>query len=359
MAVPGTGSTNQTLTFIAAKKLSGKATTSNLKEIYNETIPSAVQLKTNTIFGEVIPQTVSPSLYTIVSGTVEYVEFYVRPIAGTTYDANEGDFGDVGFGGGDEAQSAGAHGYQLYLTSSYESLSSNPKAGTGYFTNNQLVNASNGALQLVNPSFGPQTGNNYGLQIYTGNPNDGGFLIPTTSPIEWTPDYFNGTVFVQDYISSAVPRYARGWIYIGKYADEVISLSTGSAAAGGGTNQVQLNNGGLLGGSPNFTFNSDVLNVNGGIVHNRVPVSSSYTASANNYIIAVTDAPTSISLNASSFTDGQVVVIKDESGNVSSANPITLNPSGSQTIDGAPAIYIESPYGSVLLYTDGSDWFIY
>jgi hypothetical protein len=73
----------------------------------------------------------------------------------------------------------------------------------------------------------------------------------------------------------------------------------------------------------------------------------------------VTDAPTSISLNASSFTDGQVVVIKDESGNVSSANPITLNPSGSQTIDGAPAIYIESPYGSVLLYTDGSDWFIY
>ena len=40
MAVPGTGSTNQSLTFAAAKKLQGKAHTSNLKEVYNETIPS-------------------------------------------------------------------------------------------------------------------------------------------------------------------------------------------------------------------------------------------------------------------------------------------------------------------------------
>jgi hypothetical protein len=53
------------------------------------------------------------------------------------------------------------------------------------------------------------------------------------------------------------------------------------------------------------------------------------------------------------------LLVKDESGLASSNIPITLNPSGSQTIDGAPAIYVESPYGSVLLYTDGSDWFIY
>ena len=47
----------------------------------------------------------------------------MQSIAGTTYDANTGSFGDVGFGGGDEAQSSGPHGYQLVLTSSYEASS--------------------------------------------------------------------------------------------------------------------------------------------------------------------------------------------------------------------------------------------
>ena len=35
MAVPGTGSTNQSLTMAAAKRLAGKAHTSNQKEIYD------------------------------------------------------------------------------------------------------------------------------------------------------------------------------------------------------------------------------------------------------------------------------------------------------------------------------------
>ena len=146
MAIPGTGSTNQSLTFAAAKKLLGKAHTSNLKEIYNETIPSNIQLNTSTIFGEAIPTVVSRNqLYGQfsaslgASATVEFVEFYVQSIAGTSYDANDGTFGDVGFAGGDEAQSAGAHGYELVLTSSYESTSSNSAAGTGFFVNNQVV----------------------------------------------------------------------------------------------------------------------------------------------------------------------------------------------------------------------------
>ena len=156
MAVPGTGSTNQSLTFAAAKKLAGKAHTSNLREIYNETIPSNVQLDTSTLFGEAIPQTVSTStLYARFSAsvndpvTVEYVEFYIEDISGTTYNANTGSFGDVGFGGGDETQDPGAHGYQLRLTSSYQTLSSNALKGTGFFVNNQTVHESNGGLQLV------------------------------------------------------------------------------------------------------------------------------------------------------------------------------------------------------------------
>jgi len=69
--------------------------------------------------------------------------------------------------------------------------------------------------------------------------------------------------------------------------------------------------------------------------------------------------PTEILFDATSFAGGQVLVIKDESGAASATNTITLNASASQTIDGASSIEIESPYGSVLLYSNGSNWFIY
>ena len=196
MAVPGTGSTNQSLTISAFKKLAGKAHTSNLKEFYEETIPSNVQLKTDIIFGEAIPQTVNTStLYTRFSAsasdpvTVEYVEFTVESIPGTTYDANDGTFGDVGFGGGDEAQSGGPHGYKLSLRSFYQASSSFSGKGISPFVNSQTVNETNGALQLVHPSFGPQAGNNYGLQLYTEHPDNGGTLIVPTNAIDWYVDF--------------------------------------------------------------------------------------------------------------------------------------------------------------------------
>jgi hypothetical protein len=108
-----------------------------------------------------------------------------------------------------------------------------------------------------------------------------------------------------------------------------------------------------------YSTANDSLTVDAGLVHNRVSVSTSYTASTSNYIIGVSAVPTSILFNATDFSAGQTLIVKDESGQASSATSVILNPSGSQTIDGAPAIYLESPYGSVFLYTDGSDWFIY
>lgn len=108
-----------------------------------------------------------------------------------------------------------------------------------------------------------------------------------------------------------------------------------------------------------YDLTNNSFKVDSGLSHNRVSVSSSYTASAGNYILGVSAVPSSILFNALDFSAGQVLLVKDESGLASSDNTIVLNPSGSQTIDGAPAIYVESPYGSVLLYTDGTDWFIY
>jgi hypothetical protein len=100
--------------------------------------------------------------------------------------------------------------------------------------------------------------------------------------------------------------------------------------------------------------------LSGGLVHKRTAIVTSHTASITEYILGVTGVPTSISFDATQFSDGQVVVIKDESGAASASDTITLVAAGSQTIDGSTTdVTIESPYGSVLLYSNGVNWFIY
>jgi hypothetical protein len=101
------------------------------------------------------------------------------------------------------------------------------------------------------------------------------------------------------------------------------------------------------------------LTIDAGLVHNRTDVSTVHTASVSEYILGVTAVPTEILFDATLFTDGQVLVVKDESGAASASDTILLNASASQTIDGAADASIESPYGSVLLYSDGINWFIY
>ena len=140
---------------------------------------------------------------------------------------------------------------------------------------------------------------------------------------------------------------------------------TGSAAAQGPIGALQFHTpgattAGFAGTSAIMYDSSSVsLSVQGGLVHNRVAISSSYTASASEYILAVTNVPVDIQFDATGFADGQVLVVKDESGAASGMNTIALNASGAQTIDGASSIHIESPYGSVLLYSNGTNWFIY
>ena len=150
--------------------------------------------------------------------------------------------------------------------------------------------------------------------------------------------------------------------YLGLDSSNNVILSPGDGATtspGGSNTQIQFNNGGAFGASANLTFSSNVLNVSGGIVHRRTTAATTFTASADNYIIAVTGVPTEILLDATAFTNGQVLLIKDESGNASSANSVTLNASASQTIDGSGEVLIESPFGALHLYSNGSNWFIY
>lgn len=113
-------------------------------------------------------------------------------------------------------------------------------------------------------------------------------------------------------------------------------------------------------GSSDFQYNrnSNVFTVNSGIVHARNSINSHYSISTADYYIACNHtASITITLpRATSLASGQTFIIKDESGQANSYN-ITVVRQGSDTIDGETNFVIESPFGAVNLYSNGSDKF--
>ena len=54
---------------------------------------------------------------------------------------------------------------------------------------------------------------------------------------------------------------------------------------------------------------------------------------------------------------GVVYVIKDQTGSASTLVMISVDPSGTETIDGTGSLSITAPRGSMRIYTDGVEWF--
>jgi len=236
--------TNDSATFFAQKKLLGKAHTSNLKTDGEELIGSNIQTATSIVFGETIPNDPSRTLYLLQSAsnggpaTVEYIQFTLDVLTGTTYDANDSG-GGAGSDSGEDSQIAGPHTYKFRLPSDYESSTSNSRAGNGTFDNNKLVHQTLGSLQLVPPFFSQAAPNPYIVKIYKDDGGGGvGDEIPLLDNIDWNVDTYNGILFLQDYDASKIPAFARAFAYIGKMAEEVISSgsSGGSGGTGGETN---------------------------------------------------------------------------------------------------------------------------
>jgi hypothetical protein len=152
--------------------------------------------------------------------------------------------------------------------------------------------------------------------------------------------------------------------FIGLDSDgNMVLTSSGGAASGGGpSNSLQFHTtGGLISGSSNLLFSSNILTANCGLVFKRQQVTSTMTASATDYFLGVSaSAPITIQMpGADTLSSGQNFVIKDESGNAGIHN-ITIKSSGSQTIDGETTIILESSFASINIYTNGSDkFFIY
>ena len=92
----------------------------------------------------------------------------------------------------------------------------------------------------------------------------------------------------------------------------------------------------------------------------RTAVAGNVSVGLTNALLAVTDtsAPRTLSLPSVGAT-GRHFIIKDESGGASATNYIRIQPSGAgQTLDGAAHYDIKVPYESVIVYYNGTNWFI-
>ena len=352
---------NDTLINISAKKSLGKAHTSNILDLSNETRPSNVQVSTDTTFGEAVPNTVDIStFFSIQSGAVEYIEFDVNEILGTDYD--EDDYPDAG---GSEASANTYHGYYLSLPTDYETSSSNSNAGTGFFVDGQALYDTRGKLQIVPPFLSNAAANRYNLTLYD---QDGDRIFPADE-IDWTIDYYNGIIFVQDPQTSKVPTTARAFLYIGDMASDVINNISSSS---GGDILVKDEGSNLTTAVTSFDFvgsgvtatnsgNDVTVTINGGITYSRTAITTTTTASVASTILGVSGtAAIDIRLpSAADYDAGQYFTVKDESGAADTKN-ITILASGSQTIDGEASVVLESPYAAINIYSDGvSKFFIY
>jgi hypothetical protein len=237
--------TNESATYFAQKKLLGKAHTSNLKTDGEELIGSSIQASTYQIFGEKIPESPARTLNLIQSasnldpGTVEYIQFDLQVLTGSTYDANEGN-GGAGSDSGESSQTAGPHAYKFVLPADYEENTDNDKAGLGTFNNSKIVHETLGRLQIVPPYFSQDAPNPYIVKIYKDDGSGGvGSEIPLLDNIDWNVDYYNGMLFVQDYNPSKIPSFARAFAYVGKMAGDVVS-SGGAGGSLSATDEVVL-----------------------------------------------------------------------------------------------------------------------
>ncbi|WP_165760363.1 hypothetical protein [Niastella populi] len=91
----------------------------------------------------------------------------------------------------------------------------------------------------------------------------------------------------------------------------------------------------------------------------RTPVNDAgYSALSSDYLIAFTvlTAARTVTLPAASSMTNRVMIIKDESGAAATYN-ITINITAGGTIDGSSSKTIAANYGSVEVYSNGSQWF--
>jgi hypothetical protein len=85
-------------------------------------------------------------------------------------------------------------------------------------------------------------------------------------------------------------------------------------------------------------------------------ITSDYSCSSGDTTIIVdtTTAAIQVTLPLASTENGRIIIVKDSEGSAS-VNNITVESQGSETVEGATSLLIQSDYGSIILASSGSE----
>lgn len=122
---------------------------------------------------------------------------------------------------------------------------------------------------------------------------------------------------------------------------------------------VIIDDSGNVTGIEDLTVN-DLTTLSAGVVYAHRSVAVSDNIELTDYFVGVTDntAGRTLTLPSGAAT-GQSFTVKDEAGTAGTANAITVDTAGAELIDGAATASINSDYGALRFYFDGTNYFIY
>ena len=146
--------------------------------------------------------------------------------------------------------------------------------------------------------------------------------------------------------------------------------AVGASAEASGTNSVAVGRNTVTTGGNSVAIGFNVTNsvrntalIKGNVKYDRVFVdsasSTSYTTTQLEEIVGVdtNTAAVTVTLDSTSGNDeGHHITVNDEGGNAATNN-ITVDVGLNKTIDGGASVTINTNYGSVECYSDGTDWF--
>ena len=284
--------TNDILTEIAVKRLSGKAQSSTKLSLAQEAYGSTVQSTAKTVFGESVVNSPTQTFFTNQTN-VQKVVFELDPITDSKYT-------NVVSDGDGETTVFTFHAYALKLTGSYNTESANNFSGKGTipYSSSYCVSGSGGRLQIVPEYMSSIPGSNNPYIPVLKSTN--GSTISATDAIDWYLDAYSGILFVQDPLDygtagspnsgAQIPHKVEAFIYTGQFVDQRLD------ASGGGGNAQFISSGSVsasinVGNEDIFKITSastDLVtvstnggetnfNINGNLVATQYIVSSSVT----------------------------------------------------------------------------------
>ena len=293
------GKSNLFKTDIAFKKLAtGKVHTRPDFTEYNEGQNTFTQLGSNTVFGETVPTTGLPTDYgnSDANKIVQFVSFSIEQLPGTDFDANS--FEDSADSVVDSTNNVGIHAFFIkllpdYVTKTNDASVTHDRVGEDAFIASGIITSSI-RTQLVPSSLG----NSFQLSLKKA---DGTAVSLASDEQDLYIDFATGIILRQDVPSSAnTPTQGTGYLYVGKFADEVSSFT--------------LSGSGVLSSSEQIAgdISGAIDDATGSLLLNNNLLSSSFQIAGN--ISGAIDAATGSILNDYGLLSSSIQIADDISG---------------------------------------------